>query len=135
MQIFIFSVVQKLWPNKAFKNTPTSLTGVKKSLQRKYGFMVLTETVLRHRLRNQSPFQNIMLLACEIMEKTLEFDKYYGKPMKWCIFLDFSGSEYCIFKWTLVSILFLKSFSESTMNFIIIFSKMGQARPMYKGRF
>ena len=59
----IFSVVQKLWPHKAFKKTPNSLIGVKNSLQRKYGFMVLPEKVLRSRIRNCYPFQNISLLA------------------------------------------------------------------------
>ena len=54
------SVVQKLWPHKAFKNLPTSLKGVKNALHRKYGFIILLEKVLRSRLRKIKKFQNII---------------------------------------------------------------------------
>ncbi len=53
-----------------------------KSLQRKYGFMVLTEKALRSRLRNQSPFQIITLLAWEITEKNSEIWQILWKAYK-----------------------------------------------------
>ena len=40
-----------------------ALIGVKKSLHRKYGFMVLPEKVVRSRIGNKRPFQNTILLA------------------------------------------------------------------------
>ena len=115
MQIF-FSVVQKLWPHKAFKKTPYSLIGVKNSLQRKYGFMVLPEKVLRSRIRNKRPFQNTILLAWEITEKPLKFDKFYGMTIKWWFSVISQSKSMVFWNGLLFLILLLKTFSGSTMK-------------------
>ena len=50
-----------------YAQSPT-LIGVKNPLKQKYGLKVLPEKVLKSR-SNQSSFENVMLLAWQIMEK------------------------------------------------------------------
>ena len=78
--------------------------------------MVLPEKVLRSRIRNKRPFQNTILLAWEITEKPLKFDKFYGMTIKWWFSVISQSKSMVFWNGLLFLILLLKTFSGSTMK-------------------
>ncbi len=78
--------------------------------------MLFFSTLKKFCWRNQSLFQNIMLIAWKIREKPMKFDKFYGMPIKW-LFSVISQARSTIF-WNVLWFLILlhKTFSGSTMK-------------------